>query len=106
MPVVLPGQSKAGVPDFLTPAISTVYAVDEFSVTGMEALLRFLLNQPEETEPPLGLQSPVFGRRDHSLSLPAQQLAHEFALRLRGQFRMSRRVVLYVLPGFPECWYA
>ncbi|MEU0886222.1 CHAT domain-containing protein [Lentzea sp. NPDC005914] len=91
VPVVLPGQSKAGVPDFLTPATSTVYTVDEFSVTGMEALLRLLLNQPEETEPPLGLQSPVFGRRDHSLSLPAQQLAHEFALRLsvagNGQVR-------------------
>ncbi|MET9224723.1 CHAT domain-containing protein [Lentzea sp. NPDC003310] len=91
VPVVLPGQSVAGVPDWLAPATSTVFTVEEYSKAGMEGLLRFLLDQPEEIEPPLGSQSPVFTRRDHTLSLPAQQLAHEFALRLsvvgNGQVR-------------------
>ncbi|MER5261558.1 SEFIR domain-containing protein [Actinosynnema sp. NPDC002837] len=64
VPVVLPGQSTEGVPDFLAPASTTVYTVREYTPTGAEQLLRFLLDQPEEVEPPLGAV-PTFGRRDH-----------------------------------------
>ena len=70
VPVVLPGQSTAGVPDFLAPATSTVYTVSEFSVVGAEPLLRLLLGRPEETEPPLGA-APVLGSRPHTLSSAA-----------------------------------
>jgi hypothetical protein len=54
VPVVLPGQSVAGVPDFLGPATSTVYPVSDFTVEGAEPLLRLLTNQPEILRPPLG----------------------------------------------------
>ncbi|MGW4061365.1 toll/interleukin-1 receptor domain-containing protein [Amycolatopsis sp. NPDC004747] len=54
VPVVLPGQSVAGVPDFLGPATSTVYPVEDFTVEGAEKLLRLLTNQPEILQPPLG----------------------------------------------------
>lgn len=46
IPVVLPGQSADGVPDFLGPAGSTVYPVSDFTVEGAEPLLRLLTNQP------------------------------------------------------------
>jgi hypothetical protein len=54
IPVVLPGQSVDGVPDFLGPATSTVYSVSDFTVEGAEPLLRLLTNQPEFLRPPLG----------------------------------------------------
>ncbi|GAA1282112.1 SEFIR domain-containing protein [Saccharothrix xinjiangensis] len=63
LPVVLPGESTAGVPDFLAPATSTVYAVSDFTVPGAEALLRVLLDQPWEAPPALGTP-PLLPRRD------------------------------------------
>jgi hypothetical protein len=62
VPVVLPGQDIDGLPDFLGPATSTVYHVSDFTVSGADALLRFLTGQPEIVEPPLG-QVPVLGPR-------------------------------------------
>jgi hypothetical protein len=60
VPVVLPGQSVEGVPDFLAPATTTVYFVSDFTVDGADSLLRFLTGQPEVIEPPLG-PVPVLG---------------------------------------------
>ncbi|MEV7096880.1 toll/interleukin-1 receptor domain-containing protein [Amycolatopsis sp. NPDC051045] len=54
VPVVLPGRSAEGVPDFLAPATSTVYAVSDFTVEGAEKLLRLLTDQPEFVPRPLG----------------------------------------------------
>ena len=54
VPVLLPGRSADGVPDFLAPATSTVYPVTDFTVEGAEKLLRMLTNQPEFVRPPLG----------------------------------------------------
>jgi hypothetical protein len=62
VPVVLPGEDIDGLPDFLGPATSTVYHVSDFTVSGADALLRFLTGQPEIVEPPLG-QVPVLGPR-------------------------------------------
>ena len=70
VPVVLPGQSRDGVPDFLAPATTTVYTVSEFTLAGAKSLLRLLLGQPEEIEPPLG-PTPVFGHRDHASPSPS-----------------------------------
>jgi hypothetical protein len=55
VPVVLPGQTVKGVPDFLAPSTHTVYFVKELSVDGAETLLRFLLGQPEIVDVPLGV---------------------------------------------------
>lgn len=54
IPVVLPGQTVEGVPDFLAPSITTVYHVREFTVVGAEALLRLLTSQPRHELPRLG----------------------------------------------------
>ncbi|MCP2246513.1 FxSxx-COOH system tetratricopeptide repeat protein [Lentzea aerocolonigenes] len=54
VPVVVPGQSAGGVPDFLAPATTTVYVVEDFTLPGAEDLLRFLLGKPELPEIPLG----------------------------------------------------
>ncbi|MEV4056431.1 toll/interleukin-1 receptor domain-containing protein [Amycolatopsis sp. NPDC049688] len=54
VPVILPGQTKAGVPDFLGPDTADVYTVTDFTVEGAEPLLRLLTNQPEILQPPLG----------------------------------------------------
>ncbi|MGW6934579.1 SEFIR domain-containing protein [Lentzea sp. NPDC054927] len=54
VPVVLPGQSAAGVPDFLAPEMTTVYTVKDFSKQGAEDLLRFLVRKPKYSATPLG----------------------------------------------------
>ncbi|MEV7099346.1 tetratricopeptide repeat protein [Amycolatopsis sp. NPDC051045] len=54
VPVVLPGQTLDGVPDFLAAASTTVYRVDQFSLAGAESLLRLLTDQPAYPEPPVG----------------------------------------------------
>ena len=59
VPVVIPGQTVDGVPDFLAPSTNTVYFVTDFSLAGAERLLRFLLGQPELDDVPLGV-TPVF----------------------------------------------
>jgi hypothetical protein len=52
--VVLPGQTRDDVPDFLAPATTTVYFVREFTVAGAEPLLRLLTRQPAHIPSPLG----------------------------------------------------
>ena len=42
LPVVLPGQNVQGIPDFLAPAITTVYEVSDYTVASAEPLLRLL----------------------------------------------------------------
>ena len=54
LPVVLPGASIEGVPDFLAPATTTVYRISDYTVDGAEPLLRLLTGQPAEIEPDLG----------------------------------------------------
>ena len=55
VPVVLPGQSAEGVPDFLAPC--SVHRLLRAGVHGggAEPLLRLLTGQPGWTEPPLGV---------------------------------------------------
>ncbi|HEX5405110.1 MAG TPA: toll/interleukin-1 receptor domain-containing protein [Pseudonocardiaceae bacterium] len=54
LPVVLPGQTVDGVPDFLTPATTTVYHVSAYTHDGAKPLLQLLTRQPEVIEPPIG----------------------------------------------------
>ncbi|MEV7038743.1 TIR domain-containing protein [Amycolatopsis sp. NPDC051061] len=70
IPVVFPGQSVDGVPDFLSPASSTVYTVRDFTVEGVEHLLRLLTDQPEIAQPPLGAV-PVLPERPVPPAAPA-----------------------------------
>ena len=72
VPVVLPGQDIDGIPDFLGPTTCTVYHVPEFTVSGVDALLRFLTGQPEVIEPPLG-RVPVLGLRPRAAPAPSRQ---------------------------------
>ena len=78
VPVVLPGGSAADVPDFLAPAISTVYRVSELTVAGAEGLLRLVTGQAAEVEPPLG-QVPVLGARGQAAPVPPV-LRHDVAM--------------------------
>lgn len=54
LPVVLPGQTLDGVPDFLAAGSATVYRVDQFTLAGAESLLRLLTGQPAYPDPPVG----------------------------------------------------
>ncbi|MEJ2851873.1 MULTISPECIES: CHAT domain-containing protein, partial [unclassified Saccharothrix] len=83
VPVVLPGQSVDGVPDFLTPSTTTVYHVPEFTLGGVERLLRLLLDAPAEVEPPLK-QRPDLRSREHTLSttLSRQPMRHALVVRM------------------------
>lgn len=54
LPVVLPGQSLDGIPDFLAAGSATVYRVEQFTLAGAESLLRLLTGQPAYPDPPVG----------------------------------------------------
>lgn len=92
LPVILPGQTVDGVPDFLAPATTTMYEVNEFSVPGAESLVRLLTDQPENPEPPLG-QLPVL--RGHE-SMPGRETPPG---RRRSQIAMAIVVALVVAGG-------
>ncbi|RKS76692.1 SEFIR domain-containing protein [Actinomadura pelletieri DSM 43383] len=96
VPVVLPGQTVEGVPDFLAPSTTTVYHVDDFTVEGAKDLLRFLLNQPEVQDVPLGerpiLDSENSGGSPRSSAKPtATQIAAHVDGLLRERFGNRRR---------------
>ncbi len=116
VPVVLPGETAEGVPDFLAPASCTVYRVSEFNVAGAQALLRLLLGQPGEVEPPLG-EAPSLPPRAHATpAMDRPVFRHELAVEveLLDDGRVRTRVVLAgtelgsrcaVLPaGLAGCW--
>jgi hypothetical protein len=75
LPVVLPGGSAENIPLWLTPDSATYYVISEYTVAGAEKLLRVLLSQPGETEPPLG-ELPV---------LPPRTGDYPVMARLRGE---------------------
>jgi hypothetical protein len=52
--VVLPGGSREDLPAFLGGHTVTHYTVDPIDLAGAEKLLRYLTDQPYETEPALG----------------------------------------------------
>lgn len=47
LPVLLPGESRDGIPRFLAPYSGTVYPVEQFTQAGAIELLRVLTGQPE-----------------------------------------------------------
>jgi len=62
LPVVLPGQTWAGIPTFLQPATSTRYEIPVLTAEGIEGLLRLLTGQPQYLPPDRG-PSPVLHPR-------------------------------------------
>jgi tetratricopeptide (TPR) repeat protein len=97
VPVVLPGQTTDGVPDFLAAATCTVYLVREFTVPGAEALVRLLTGQPALREPPLGLR-PTLPTSERTLSgrAPIRRLPRPsefFVGRSRDLARLSAALV-------------
>ncbi|MFC3890516.1 tetratricopeptide repeat protein [Lentzea rhizosphaerae] len=114
VPVVVPGQSAGGVPDFLAPATTTVYVVEDFTLPGAEDLLRFLLGKPELPEIPLGREpelpawTPSPARSSAGVVSPqiagmAEVVGREQELAdLRAAFtaqRKSRTPVIQILTG-------
>ncbi|MEH0555534.1 SEFIR domain-containing protein [Streptomyces sp. B21-101] len=67
--VVLPGGSRDDLPSFLGGHPLTHYTVDPLTAAGAEKLLRYLTNQPYETEPPLGAVPRFEPRTDPSAQL-------------------------------------
>ncbi|HEX5405109.1 MAG TPA: toll/interleukin-1 receptor domain-containing protein [Pseudonocardiaceae bacterium] len=104
VPVILPGQSPAGVPDFLAPATSTVYHVLDFTIAGAEDLFRLLTGQPAEIEPPLGPvpvlphRSPPGRRREGSPSFDVNR----FVLPLDGEVLLADDG--FLLPATNPAW--
>lgn len=74
VPVVLPGRSEHDVPDFLG---SDVYPVTDFTLKGVERLLRLLTDQPEIVEPPLGTKPELKPRTAAPVPRPATQVHNE-----------------------------
>jgi hypothetical protein len=114
VPVVVPGQQLSGVPDFLAPATTTVYVVEDFTLAGAEDLLRFLLGKPELSEIPLGREpelpawTPSPARSSAGVVSPqiagmAEVVGREQELAdLRAAFtaqRKSRTPVIQILTG-------
>lgn len=64
LPVVLPNGAANDVPDFLTPETAQVYTVEEFTLAGVETLLRVFTRQPREIQPELG-PLPTLPPRSH-----------------------------------------
>ncbi|MEV4510548.1 CHAT domain-containing protein [Dactylosporangium sp. NPDC049525] len=58
VPVVLPGEDAADLPDWVLPTGSTTYRVEAFTSEGVDGLLRLLTGQPLDVEPPLGQVRP------------------------------------------------
>jgi SEFIR domain-containing protein len=82
VPVVLPGQTVEGVPDFLAPNSCDVYHVTDFTVEGAESLLRLLTDQPGTVEPPLGpppALPPRSAARPRTEQRPAPAVHNEFS---------------------------
>ena len=53
LPVILPGESAAGLPAFLSPASATTYKVKELSPLGLERLISVLHGRPAGVRPPV-----------------------------------------------------
>lgn len=54
LPVVLPGGSIDGLPDFVGPYALSHYRVEDLTLDGIDTLLRIITSQPRVARPPLG----------------------------------------------------
>ena len=86
LPIVLPGGSIDDVPDFLTPAITTVYRLSEFTVAGAESLLRISMGARGRCSRRSG-RSRTSDPRPHSHSRPVTAAAGAAAARAHRRRR-------------------
>jgi tetratricopeptide (TPR) repeat protein len=70
IPVILPGDEAAGLPDWVHPIGGQTYSVPALTADGIDELVRVLTGQPLYVEPPLG---PVRPRPPRSIPLPEDQ---------------------------------
>jgi hypothetical protein len=85
LPVVLPGQSIDGVPDFLAAATSTVYHIDEVSIAGARALVRVLTERPAHDQPSAGPWPDSDAERSRpSNATPTSSTPGKYAVDARG----------------------
>jgi hypothetical protein len=54
LPVLLPGHGPDEIPLFLQPLTADHYQVDDFTLTGVDSLIRVLTAQPARIAPPIG----------------------------------------------------
>lgn len=59
LPVVLPGGTLDGLPDFLGPYSLSHYRVQDLTPAGIACLLRVITGQPSVVRPPLGQMPPL-----------------------------------------------
>ena len=78
LPVLLPGGSMDDLPGYLGNLSDNYYMVSDYTVSGAEALLRVLTDEPAQVEPPLG-QVPVLGERGQTAPVPPV-LRHDVAM--------------------------
>lgn len=81
--VVLPGRSGDDLPSFMTGGAVTVYEVPSLDRPGIEGLLRYLLQQPSETVPPLGPRPHLPARSASEHPSPARRRKQQPPLRSR-----------------------
>lgn len=100
VPVVLPGQTVNGVPDFLAPATSTVYYVSDFTVDGADELLRFLTGQPGVSTPELGPVPELKPRPARPIpARPATTVRNEITGNVYGIVIQAGSIDRMTLPG-------
>ena len=96
LPVVLPGCSVGDISVWLGPNTTTHYAVTACTVAGAEKLLRCLLDQPFETEPPIGTV-PTLPPREVFATTPSLRTA----VTIRAELQGGRLVAQTEVAGTP-----
>ncbi|HSV67384.1 MAG TPA: CHAT domain-containing protein [Mycobacteriales bacterium] len=102
LPVLLPGRRVEDIPVWLGPNSATHYRIPELTLAGAEKLLRLLLGQPSETEPPIGTP-PVFGTRAAPATLAPVAAAVRTELLLDVELADGRLASTVSLAGTVVC---
>lgn len=81
LPVVLPGGTVDGLPDFVGPYALSHYRVEELTLDGIDTLLRIITSQPRVVRPPLGKlpelpPHPAPALREAESATPAEPVWH------------------------------
>lgn len=79
LPVLVPGESVAGIPAFMYPNTTTHYRVVTVDQSGVTPLLRVLTDQPEEVQPQIG-PIPHLPARGHGVAPAVAPLTHAITL--------------------------
>jgi tetratricopeptide (TPR) repeat protein len=96
VPVVLPGDDAADLPDWLLPTGSTIFQVESFTPEGVDRLVRLLTGQPLDTLPPLGQVRP---RPPRPIAAPAEAAALRKRLEIAATVEDGQLTTVVSLAG-------